>query len=126
MGTPGQVQNDVISHGLFARANWGPTPESDAALAEKLGEFRPSIRASGRGNRVLNDVIMERMPEALRAIADEVDQSGDSQKTLDNASGLPGQKKRKVQELAEGIDRGLVIDEDIEKVRSPQPVVELG
>jgi hypothetical protein len=51
----------------------------------------------------------------LRAIADEVEEGGDSKK-LDNASGLPGQKKRKVQEVAEGIDRGLVIDEDIEKV----------
>jgi len=62
----------------------------------------------------LNDVIMEIMPESLRAIADEVDE-GASKKT-ENASGLPGQKKRKVQELAVGIDRGLVIDEDIEKV----------
>ena len=62
----------------------------------------------------MNDVIMEIMPESLRAIADEVDE-GASKKT-ENASGLPGQKKRKVQELAVGIDRGLVIDEDIEKV----------
>jgi hypothetical protein len=61
---------------------------------------------------------MEIMPESLRAIADEVDQDGDSKKA-DNASGLPGQKKRKVQELADGIDRGLIIDEDIEKVCLP-------
>lgn len=121
-GTPvGQnhMQSDVISHGLLNRTNWQPTPESDAALADKLAEFRPSIRSSGRGTRVLNDVVMEIMPESLRVIADEVDQGGDSKKGLENVSGLPGQKKRKVQELADGIDRGLVIDEDIEKVCPP-------
>jgi len=112
-GTP-VGPSEVISHGLLNRTIWQPTPESDATLAEKLAEFRPSIRSSGRGNRILNDVIMEIMPESLRAIADEVEEGGDSK--TENESGLPGQKKRKVQEVAEGIDRGLVIDEDIEKV----------
>jgi hypothetical protein len=107
---------DAASHGLLSRTTWAPSPEYDAALVAKLSEFRPSIRASARGNRVLGDVVLERMPEALRALADEVDQDGDGDKALEHVSGLPGQKKRKVQELAESVDRGLVIEEEVETV----------
>lgn len=104
------------ANGLLSRTSWVPTPEYDAKLIASMSEFRPSIRSSLRGNRILGDVVLERMPEALRALADEVDQDGDGDKGLENVSGLPGQKKRKVQELAESVDRGLVIDGDVEKV----------
>lgn len=72
-------------------------------------------------DRVLNDVLVEKMPEALRAIAEEAE-VGDE--VGGESSGLPGQKKRKVQELAEGIDKALVIDRDIETV-SPFPLSSL-
>jgi hypothetical protein len=125
-GTPAiQSGSNDAAHGLLSRTSWVPTAEYDAALISKLSEFRPSIRASSRGNRVLGDVVLERMPEALRALADEVDQDGDGDKGLENVSGLPGQKKRKVQELAESVDRGLVINDDVEKVSLDIPCCEV-
>ncbi|KAK8858739.1 hypothetical protein IAR55_002968 [Kwoniella newhampshirensis] len=106
------------SASLLARARWDPTPESDAALREKLNSFQPPSKHAGRGtmgimNRVMGEVVLERMPEGLRVIMDEAegDLLGDDK---EEGSGMPGQKKRKVQELAEGIDKALVVDRDVE------------
>ena len=67
--------------------------------------------------RVLGDVVFERMPESLRAIAEEAESGvGVKKDKLDQGTGMPGQKKRKVAELAEGIDRELVLDGDVESV----------
>lgn len=108
------------SQGSLARTTWAPTAEYDATLREKLGEFRPSLRMRNggrRGDRILGDVLLEKMPEEIKAIADEVEMVGEGDMAGDETSGYPGQKKRKVQELADTVDKGLVIDEDVETVR---------
>lgn len=65
---------------------------------------------------MLSDVVLQKLPDEIKAIIDEVEMVGEGDKGGEDSSGLPGQKKRKVQELAEGIDKGLVIDEDVETV----------
>lgn len=104
------------AQGALARTTWAPTAEYDAGLREKLGEFRIPIRSTVRRDRVLGDVLLEKMPDAIKAIVDEVEMVGEGDKGGEEVSGLPGQKKRKVQELAEGIDKGLVIEGDVETV----------
>ena len=112
---PAQQYHDR-THGALARTTWAPTAEYDTSLRERLGEFRIPLRMSARRDRVLGDVLLEKMPDAIRAIVDEVETVGEGDKGGEEVSGLPGQKKRKVQELAEGIDKGLVIEGDVETV----------
>lgn len=68
--------------------------------------------------RILSEVVLERLPEGLNALADdaEAELSGDKKKT-EEGSGMPGQKKRKVAELAETIDKQLEVDPHVETVR---------
>jgi hypothetical protein len=112
------------SASLLQRTTWQPSAESDSALLEKLNDFNTSIRPHGRAtlaqglgvSRVLGDVVLERMPDGLKAVADEAENDVDSEQKEEGGTGLPGQKKRKVQELAESIDRALVIDKEVETV----------
>jgi hypothetical protein len=123
---PGSIDR---SASLLSRATWQPSPESDTALLEKLNGFNSSIRPHGRAtlaqglgvSRVLGDVVLERMPDGLRAIADEAENDVEVEKKEERTgrTGLPGQKKRKVQELAETIDKALVIDKEVETVSDP-------
>lgn len=123
------------SQSLLSKVSWQPNAEYDAALKEKISGFQRSVRPSGRAtlgqglgmNRILGDVLLERMPEGLRAIAEEAESGvasdvevgkGGKGKMEAEGSGMPGQKKRKVQELAETIDKALVIDRDVETVGS--------
>ena len=116
------------SGSLLSRVTWTPSAEYDSALREKLSDFRRPIKPSGRPtlshgfgvSRVIGDVILERMPEGLSAIAEDADGvlTGDKKKN-EEGSGMPGQKKRKVAELAETVDRHLEVDRDVETVSRP-------
>lgn len=113
------------SGSLLSRVTWAPSPEYDSALREKLSDFRRPIKPSNRPtlshgfgvSRVIGDVILERMPEGLSAIAEDADGilAGDKKKG-EEGSGMPGQKKRKVAELAETVDKHLEVDRDVETV----------
>ncbi|ORY30539.1 hypothetical protein BCR39DRAFT_108147 [Naematelia encephala] len=105
---------------LLGRVTWQPTPEHDQALKDKLSGFQVPPKRSGLGmGKVLNDVLNERMPEGLRAIAEEVDGDAREGEAAEGSVGalevaLPGTKKRKVSELAEAVDSQLVLDRDTE------------
>jgi hypothetical protein len=121
------------SGSLLSRVTWAPSPEYDSALREKLSDFRRPIKPSSRPtlshgfgvSRVIGDVILERMPEGLSAIAEDADGvlAGDKKKN-EEKSGMPGQKKRKVAELAETVDRRLEVDKDVETVSRVWPLNE--
>ena len=122
---------------LLAQKTWAPSTEHDQALIEKLKAWQPPIKHGGRGmlaarmgsDRVVGDVLMERLPDGLRAAVDEtttavlglgMDEASKGDKSKaglgGEGSGLPGQKKRKVQELADAVDKGLVLDHEVETV----------
>ena len=122
------------SNSLLNKVSWTPTSEYDAALKDKITELHRGLRPSGRStltqglgvSRVLSDVLVERMPEALTAMAeeaisgvDEEEGGEDGGKGRGNEAGLPGLKKRKISELAVSVDKGLEIDRDVESVSSP-------
>ena len=126
------VQPTDRSGSLLSRVSWTPSSEHDTSLKEKLSGFQRSIRPTGRStlaqglgvSRVLGDVLVERMPEGLRAIADEAEsgmmgEDGEGKGKEVEGSGLPGQKKRKVSEVAETVDRTLDIDSEVETVSHP-------
>jgi hypothetical protein len=99
------------SNSLYSRTSWVPTAEYDAGLRAKL--FGSQVPTRGRlGVRVIGDVVVEKMPEGLRALAEEVvggiEEQGDER--------LPGQRKRKIQDLADNVDKGLIIDREVESV----------
>lgn len=126
------------SASLLSKVSWAPSAEHDQALKESLGEFRRPLRAYGRStltqgfglSRVVGDVVLERMPDGLRAIAEEADDGvadDDENATTDvkggktkaetlEGNGLPGQKRRKVSELAVTVDRALQVDHNVETV----------
>lgn len=113
------------SGSLYTKTTWVPTSEYDAALREKLSSAQRPLRATGRSTlgqglgvtRILSDVVLERLPEGLSAITDDTEGElvGDKKK-VEEGSGMPGQKKRKVAELAETVDKGLEIDPHVESV----------
>lgn len=99
------------SQSLLSKVSWQPNAEHDAALKERISATSKSAgRATLGANRILGDVLLERMPEGLRAIAED---ATDGKRKTD---GKPGQKKRKVQELAETVDKALVLNKDVETV----------
>ena len=121
------------SHSLWSKVSWQPNAEHDAVLKDKISSFQRSLKPFGRAtlgrglgmNRTLGDVLLEHMPEGLRAIAEEAESGaasdvegsqGGKGKVDAEGSGMPGQKKRKVQELAGTIDKVLVVDRDVETV----------
>ncbi|RXK40027.1 hypothetical protein M231_02667 [Tremella mesenterica] len=113
---------------LLALKSWEPTEEYDAMLREKMNTFRSPMRNNDRGSlggrmassRLLGDVVMEKIPEGLQTILDETmsvegdEEKGEKKRGALEGSGLPGQKKRKVQEMAESVDRGLLVEGDVE------------
>ena len=121
------------SGSLLDRVTWTPSVEHDAALRRHLTHgidvlesiSRASPLGKGLGaSGTLGQVHTSRMPEAVRAMAEEVESGetsdaeggkGGKGKT-DEGSGMPGQKKRKVQALADTIDKALVINMDVETV----------
>lgn len=119
---------------LLNQVEWAPSADYDAALKEKITGFQPSLRQSGRSTlsqgmgitRILGDVLLERMPEGLRAMAEDAESGaavdedvgkGGKTKLVTDGNGMPGQKRRKVQDLANTIDKGLEIDREVETVR---------
>jgi len=121
------------SQSLLSRVSWQPSADHDARLKDKISGFQRPLKPSGRAtlyqglgmNRILGEVLLECMPEALRAIAEEAESGvasdaevGEGGKGKIDSDGIwmPGQKKRKVQELAETVDKALVIDRDVETV----------
>jgi hypothetical protein len=109
---------------LLSRATWTPSSEYDAALREKLSEFKRPIKSMGRPTlsqglgvvRVLGDVVLEQMPEGLAAITEDAEGLAGDKKKAEEGSGMPGQKKRKVAELAATVDKQLEIDHNVETV----------
>ena len=109
---------------LLSRTTWQPTAEYDAMLKEKLTEFKRPIKPMGRPtlsqglgvSRVLGDVVLEQMPEGFAAVTEDAEGLALDKKKTEEVSGLPGQKKRKVSELAKTVDRQLEIEQNVESV----------
>lgn len=137
---PGRATNDIMqtaldrTGSLLSKTSWAPTAESDAALRTKLNDsFQLVGRQTGRATLlegmstvpVLANVLGERLPADLRLLAEgDVDVKNDaldskSKKHDLEGAGMPGQKKQKVQEFAETIDRSLEIDKPVEDVSQP-------
>lgn len=124
-GVGGQAQSHTES--LRSQVTWQPDEEYDRALRQKLRMFQPPVRPHGRATlmqgfangRVMCDVPLERVPEAIRAIADEAESESAEAKKKEIDPALPSAKKRKLQEVADGVDRGLVIEGDVESVGQP-------
>ena len=127
-----QISQSNAGPSLLSQVTWTPSPEYDQALKEKLSSLQRTLRPTGRStlsqglgvNRVISDVLVEKMPEALVAMAEEAvsgvgdDEEGDQSKA-DKGTALPGQKKRKVAELASTVDPGFEIDREVEAVGCP-------
>jgi len=113
------------SGSLLAKVTWAPTEETDAQLRAKLSDFRRPLKQLGRStlssgfgvSRVIGDVVLEQMPEGFSAMAEDAEGmiAGDKKKA-EEGSGLPGQKKRKISELARTVDDMLEVDPDVEMV----------
>lgn len=112
------------SESLLAKVTWTPDATYDSALREKLWEFQSPVKASGRATlmqgfsqgRVLSDVPLEKVPDAIRAIAEEADRESMALKKKEVDPALPSAKKRKVQDVADSVDKGLIITEEVENV----------
>ncbi len=102
---PSELPQLDRSQSLLSRVSWIPDAEHDAAIRDKMVAQR---KPAGRLNRIVGDVLLERMPEGLRAVTEEDVGKGKEV--------MPGQKKRKVQELAVTVDKALVFDRDVETV----------
>ena len=118
-----QHQSDR-SNSLLNKVSWKPSAEYDTALRDKLSELQRTLRPTGRSTlsqglgaaRVLSDVLVERMPEALTAMAEEAIMGIDEEDGEEKEAGLPGQKKRKISELASSVDKGFEIGREVEQV----------
>lgn len=118
------------SQSVMSKTTWQPTPESDKALRDQLLlAHQVPARSAGRAtlleglatNPVLTNVLGEQLPSDLRALADgEIESKAELDKgkkhELEGATGLPGQKKMKMQEFAETIDASLNVDWPVEDV----------
>lgn len=118
------------SQSVMSKTTWQPTPETDKALQEQLLlAHQVPARSAGRAtlleglatNPVLTNVLGEQLPSDLRALADgEIESKAELDKgkkhELEGATGLPGQKKMKMQEFAETIDASLNVDWPVEDV----------
>ncbi|WVQ72936.1 hypothetical protein IAR50_002498 [Cryptococcus sp. DSM 104548] len=107
---------------ILSRASWTPNYADDVRIESM---FRPQSAAEtgtktvGRGTlgwRRVDREMIDDWPEGLREAVDEEaeDEEGDEGELKGRASGMPGQKRRKVQELAEEVDKALRIPEDSE------------
>jgi histone H3/H4 len=107
--------------GAVPKATWEPDAEYDAKLLARLLEPTKPERSSGRATfgrlgipRIMENVPMEVVPEALKALLEEKDDP--SKAAVDPA--LPGRNKRRFQELADTVDSELIIEHDVETVRA--------
>lgn len=64
----------------------------------------------------MSDVPLEKVPDAIRAIAEEADRESMALKKKEVDPALPSAKKRKVQDVADSVDKGLIITEEVENV----------
>lgn len=114
------------SDSVLAQAKWMPDAAYDAALREKLAQFQAPVKVGGRSTlmqgfaqgRVMSDVPLERVPDAIRAIAEEADRESMAQKKKEVDPALSSSKKRKIQDVADNVDKGLKIDGEVEHVSS--------
>lgn len=117
------------SGSLLRQATWRPSTDTDVTLREKMNPAAP-LRAGGpitlgRLNRALTEAVVEMVPAGLKAMVDEAEQGVEEDEeggrkesgvATGEDRGLAGTKRRKVQELAESVDKGLVVDRNIETV----------
>lgn len=127
-----EVSNGTLdrSASLLSRTTWAPSEESDIELRNKLFELhttpaRTAVRATlleGLSTvPPLANVLGESLPPELRALADA---DAESKSELDlkskkhdlEGSGMPGQKKQKVQDLAKTVDKTMEIPRPVEDV----------
>jgi hypothetical protein len=132
---PTRPTNEVVngqldrSASLLSRATWTPTAESDNELRTKLFDMYASpARTSVRATLLeglstvppLANVLGERLPDELRALADgdgdakEIEPK--SKKHDLEGSGMPGQKKQRIQDLAQTVDKTMEIERPVEDV----------
>jgi hypothetical protein len=100
---------------------WEPDADYDAKLMELLARPTQPERSSGRQTmgrlgipRILEAVPLEAVPESLRSLLEETE---DADKDEVDPS-MPGSRKRRFQELADTVDRDLIIEHDVETVSS--------
>ena len=120
-GTMQLPWNDAKSGSILMQAKWQPDQDHDAKLLDKLQEpakqtFSSSRATYGRSGvpRILGGVALEVIPASIRALLEEMDDAAKGNDVADPA--YPGIKKRRFQELADTVDRTLVIDHDAETV----------
>ncbi|ODN74241.1 hypothetical protein L198_08262 [Cryptococcus wingfieldii CBS 7118] len=107
---------------ILSRASWVPNYTDDVRVESM---FKPQTvaetgsRTVGRGTlgwRRVDREGVDDWPEGLREAVDEEaeDEEGEEGEGKGRASGMPGQKRRKVQEVAEEVDKALKIPKDSE------------
>jgi hypothetical protein len=109
---------------MLAQAKFVPTDEGDEELREKLREvYRPgphtgrATLARSAMTRVMTGAPAERVPEVLRALIEETEGAIKAEQSVREAdASLPGTRKRRFQELADTVDRGLIIADETEMV----------
>lgn len=118
-GSGSQTQAQIQEEGRDMRST----------LFKPLNSMETGTKLVGRGtlgwNRVVRELVDD-WPEGLREVVDEEAEDeedgngvmGDEGEHKGRVSGMPGQRKRKVQELAEEVDKALRIPKDSETVRS--------
>jgi uncharacterized protein (DUF885 family) len=128
--TPSQTHYPFFdkSESVLAQAKWTPNAEYDQALREKLLLFYPSVRHQNQGRatltqglpqgRVTGDVALEKVPDYIKAIADEAEMESAASRKKEVDPVLPSCKKRKMQDVADTVDRGLKIEGEVETVSS--------
>lgn len=132
----GQTQTGSISASASA---FGSGSQTQAQIQDEARDMRSTLfkplngmetgtKLVGRGtlgwNRVVRELVDD-WPEGLREVVDEEAEDeedgsgvmGDEGGHKGRVSGMPGQRKRKVQELAEEVDKALRIPKDSETVR---------
>ena len=105
-----------------AKTSWNPTESSDQALKNALSAFhrlKAKKKTTLGSGRVLGDLLLEAPPDGLRMLVDEDEKVG--VEGVMEGSGLPGHKRRRIQEIAETVDKGLVVSSDIEEVSPSLP-----
>ena len=103
------------------KPTWVPTEAHDAKLMKIMSEPSRKVPSSGRSTmgrngvpRILEGASFEALPEALRVLLAETDDQAKGQDTVD--ASLPGTRKRRFQELADTVDRDLIIENEVETV----------
>jgi hypothetical protein len=123
------------SGSLLNQANWKPSTEHDIKVREHLQAAVSVVRphragaALGPLDKVLGEVVLAKMPDALAALLEEAEAGvgddddmgsmgpGQAKIKSDMAdTGFPGQKKRSIQDVADSVDRGLIMEGGVENV----------